>query len=189
MVPSAAPMILLFAMITRKQTNGAADGGNPGLRIALFTSAYVIIWGAFSLVATLAQWGLTEAALLTPMMVGNSRWLLVALLLACGVYQLSPLKQACLSKCRSPLSFIMAGFRPGDWGALRMGLAHGAYCVGCCWLLMGLLFVGGVMNLFWVALIAIVVLAEKVLPHGDLFGKIGGGAMIALAGYMLLPVG
>jgi predicted metal-binding membrane protein len=190
MVPSAAPMILLFAMITRKQTDdGNPNSGKSGFRIALFISAYLIIWGGFSLAATLAQWGLTEAALLSSMMAGNSRWLLIGLLLACGVYQLSPLKQACLGKCRSPLSFIMTGWRPGDMGALRMGLSHGAYCVGCCWLLMGLLFVGGVMNLFWVALIAILVLAEKVLPRGDLFGKAGGGVMIGLAGFLLLFMG
>jgi predicted metal-binding membrane protein len=121
------------------------------------------------------------------MMVGTSRWLTIALLLACGIYQLTPLKQACLGKCRSPLSFLMTKWLPGNLGALKMGLSHGAYCVGCCWLLMALLFVGGVMNLFWVALIAVVVLAEKALPRGDLFGKAGGLVMIALAAYMILP--
>jgi predicted metal-binding membrane protein len=183
MVPSAAPMILLFATLTRKQVKDT----NPGLGIALFTSAYLLIWAAFSLGATLAQWALTQAALLSPMMVGTSRWLMIGLLLACGIYQLTPLKQACLGKCRSPLSFLMVKWRPGRLGALEMGLSHGAYCLGCCWLLMALLFIGGVMNLFWVALIAIVVLAEKVLPRGDLFGKAGGVVMIVLAAYMALP--
>ena len=178
MVPSAAPMILLFAMITRKQ----ARDENPGLRIALFTAAYLLIWSAFSVAATLAQWALTEAALVSPMMVGTSRWLTIGLLLACGIYQLTPLKQACLGKCRSPLSFLMTKWLPGNLGALKMGLSHGAYCVGCCWLLMALLFVGGVMNLLWVALIAILVLGEKVMPRGGL-------AMLALAAYMILPDG
>ena len=116
MVPSAAPMILLFAMITRKQSNGAADGGNPGLRIALFTSAYVLIWGAFSLVATLAQWGLTEAALLTPMMVGNSRWLLVALLLAapCSAPAAPPLRSR--GRGGSALAVRASPSQPGLWG-------------------------------------------------------------------------
>ena len=185
MVPNAAPMILLFATVTRK---GAA-GQNPGRRIALFTAAYLLIWGGFSLFATLAQWALTEAALLSPMMVGTNRFLTIGLLLACGAYQLSPLKQACLGKCRSPLSFLMTHWQDGDFGALKMGFAHGAYCVGCCWLLMALLFVGGVMNLFWVALIAVLVLGEKVLPRGDLIGRLGGAAMLALAAYMMLPDG
>ena len=148
MVPSAAPMILLFAMITRKQ----ARDENPGLRIALFTAAYLLIWSAFSVAATLAQWALTEAALVSPMMVGTSRWLTIGLLLACGIYQLTPLKQACLGKCRSPLSFLMTKWLPGNLGALKMGLSHGAYCVGCCWLLMALLFVGGVMNPLFIML-------------------------------------
>ena len=185
MLPSAAPMILLFATLTRK---GAA-AQNPGRRIALFTATYLLVWGGFSLAATLAQWALTEAALLSPMMVGTSRILAIMLLLACGAYQLSPLKQACLGKCRSPLSFLMSRWRDGDIGAAKMGLSHGAYCLGCCWLLMALLFIGGVMNLFWVALIALLVLAEKVLPRGDLLGRLGGVAMLLLAAYMTLPGG
>ncbi|MDE0942082.1 MAG: DUF2182 domain-containing protein [Alphaproteobacteria bacterium] len=183
MVPSAAPMILLFATVTRKQ----AREENPGLRIVLFTSTYLFIWAMFSIAATAAQWALTEAALLSPMMIGTSKWLTIGLLTACGIYQLTPLKQACLGKCRSPLGFLMSKWQPGDLGALKMGLSHGAYCLGCCWLLMGLLFVGGVMNLLWVALIAVLVLGEKVLPRGDLFGKVGGGVMLALAAYIALP--
>lgn len=183
MVPSAAPMILLFATVTRKQ----AQDKNPSLRIAIFAGAYLFVWALFSIAATLAQWALTEAALVSPMMIGTSKWLTIVLLGACGIYQLTPLKQACLGKCRSPLGFLMTGWLPGDLGALKMGLSHGAYCLGCCWLLMGLLFVGGVMNLLWVALIAILVLGEKVLPHGDLFGKFGGVAMLAVAVYVILP--
>ena len=182
MVPSAAPMILLFATVTRKQSGDE----NPGPRIAIFAAAYLLIWAGFSLLAALAQWALTEAALLSPMMVGNSEWLIIALLAAAGAYQLSPLKQACLGKCRSPLSFLLTRWQPGDLGALKMGLAHGAYCLGCCWLLMALLFVGGVMNLFWVATIAVLVLAEKVLPRGDLVGRLAGIAMLVLAAYMVV---
>ncbi len=185
MVPSAAPMILLFATVTRK----AAGEENPGPRIAIFTATYLLVWAGFSLSATLAQWALSEATLLSPMMVASSKWLIIALLAAAGAYQLSPLKQACLGKCRSPLSFLMTRWQPGDLGAFKMGLSHGAYCLGCCWLLMALLFAGGVMNLFWVALIAVLVLAEKVLPRGDLIGRLGGVAMLALAAYMILPDG
>jgi predicted metal-binding membrane protein len=181
MVPSAAPMILLFALVTRKQ----AEAENPGKRIAIFAATYIVVWGGFSVVATLAQWALTEAALLSPKMVASSQWLTIGLLAACAIYQLTPLKQACLGKCRSPLSFLMTNWHPGDLGAMKMGLSHGAYCLGCCWLLMALLFVGGVMNLFWVALIAVLVLAEKVLPHGNLLGKLGGLLMLGLAAYIL----
>jgi predicted metal-binding membrane protein len=181
MVPSAAPMILLFAVITRKQS----PGGNPGTSIAIFIASYLIIWAIFSLFATLAQWALTEVALLSPMMVSNSNILTIGLLLACGTYQLSPLKQACLGKCRSPLSFLMNEWQQGNIGALKMGLSHGAYCVGCCWLLMALLFIGGVMNLLWIAMIAGLALMEKVFPHGELLGKLGGAMLLALASYML----
>ena len=181
MVPSAAPMILLFALVTRKQ----AEAENPGRCIAIFTTTYLVVWGGFSVVATLAQWALTEATLLSPMMVGSSQWLTISLLVACGVYQLTPLKQACLSKCRSPLSLLMTKWHPGDLGAMKMGFSHGAYCLGCCWLLMSLLFVGGAMNLIWVALIAALVLVEKVLPHGNLLGKLGGIVMLALAALIL----
>ena len=182
MVPSAAPMILLFAVVTRKQSKES----NPGTPITIFIASYLVIWGVFSVLATVAQWALTELALLSSMMVGNSRNLTIGLLLACGIYQLSPMKQACLGKCRSPLFFLTSKWEPGNLGALKIGLSHGAYCVGCCWLLMALLFVGGVMNLIWVAIIAALVLAEKVLPHGDLLGKLIGIAMLTLAGYMFL---
>ena len=182
MVPSAAPMILLFALITRKQS----PEGNPGPSIAIFIASYIVIWSIFSLLATLAQWALTEVALLSPMMVSNSNKLTIGLLLACGTYQLSPLKQACLGKCRSPLSFLMNNWQQGNIGALKMGLSHGAYCVGCCWLLMALLFVGGVMSLVWIAMIAGLALVEKVFPHGELLGKLGGVMLLTMASYMFL---
>ncbi len=183
MVPSAAPMILMFAAISRKQ----AEADNPGPGIALFTGTYLAVWAGFSFLATLAQWALTESALLSPMMVSSSQWLTIGLLAACGIYQFTPLKQACLGKCRSPLGFLMTKWQPGDLGVIKLGFSHGIFCLGCCWLLMALLFVGGVMNLIWVALIAVLVLAEKVLPRGDTIGKMGGAVMLALAAYLVFP--
>ena len=185
MVPSAAPMILLFAAISR----GKNPGDNPVQPIAIFITTYLITWLFFSVLATLAQWALSESFLLSPMMVTSSKALTISLLVACGIYQLTPLKHACLRKCRSPLSFLMTRWQPGNLGAVKMGFSHGAYCLGCCWLLMALLFVGGVMNLLWVALIAGLVLAEKVLPRGELLGSLSGFMMLIVAAYMVLPVG
>jgi predicted metal-binding membrane protein len=122
---------------------------------------------------------LHEAALLSPAMAATSPLLSGGLLIVAGVFQWTPLKHACLKGCRSPLSFLMSEWREGASGALVMGLRHGAYCVGCCWVLMALLFVAGVMNLLWVAVIALFVMAEKILAKGELFGRIGGIAMIA----------
>ena len=182
MVPSAAPMILLFALVTRKQSQSE----NPGLQITIFIISYLIVWSVFSALATTAQWALTEAALLTPMMVGSSQYLTIGLLLLCGLYQFSPLKRICLVKCRSPLSFLMANWQQGNMGALKMGLSHGAYCVGCCWLLMSLLFIGGVMNLVWVAMIAGLVLLEKLIPAGEWLGKLAGLTFLAVACFITL---
>jgi predicted metal-binding membrane protein len=182
MVPSAAPMILLYSTISRKQL----EKNHADQAITIFVASYLLIWFFFSLLATLAQWLLTEASLVSPMLMESKPSLTLGLLIACGIYQLSPLKQTCLSNCRSPLSFFMARWQPGRLGSLKMGLSHGAYCVGCCWLLMALLFVGGVMNLLWVALIAMFVLVEKVLPQGDLISKLGGVVMLILAGYQLV---
>ena len=177
MVPSAAPMILLFARVRRKQL---ADD-NPVLHTQTFALAYIVAWGVFSAVATVLQWGLSEALLLSAMMETTS-WLLGAALFLCaGVYQLTPLKQACLRHCRSPADFLVSHWRKGLMGSFRMGLDHGVFCVGCCWFLMGLLFVGGVMNLAWVALLAAFVMAEKLLPRGELIGRVSGLAMIGVA--------
>ncbi len=184
MTPSAAPMILLFGLVARKQR----EQGNPAASTGVFTAGYLIVWSAFSLAATSLQWGLEQAALLSPMMAGASPLLGGALLAGAGVYQFTPLKQACLAHCRSPLHFLAHGWRPGAGGAIRMGIEHGAFCVGCCWVLMALLFVGGVMNLLWVAAIAGFVLIEKLAPFGVATGRIAGallilaGAVVALAG-------
>lgn len=170
MVPSAAPMILLYAGVHRGQSVDAA----PFAPTVAFTGGYLTVWTVFSLIATLAQYALERLALLSPMMVSSSTWLGASLLALAGIYQLTPLKGACLEHCRSPLHVVSQHWRPGSRGAWRMGLSHGAYCVGCCWFLMALLFVGGVMNLVWVAAIAVFVLLEKVAPWGRALARISG---------------
>jgi predicted metal-binding membrane protein len=181
MTPSAAPMILTFTTINRRRR--AQQG--PFVSTVVFLLGYLLIWGAFGGVASLAQWGLHTAALLSPMMVSTSPILGGILLLAAGIFQWTPLKSTCLRQCRSPLGFLMTEWREGVGGALLMGLRHGSYCVGCCWVLMALLFVAGMMNLFWVAAIATFVLVEKVLPQGELVGRVAGGVLM-LAGLVLL---
>ena len=159
MLPSAAPMILLYSRFARQ----AAP--RPLAYTAAFLGAYVAVWTLFSLGAALAQAALVSAGAVSAMSLalGSARCA-GALLVLAGLYQLSALKQACLDQCRSPLSFIMRRSRPGPGGAFRLGLAHGLFCLGCCWALMFLLFVGGVMNLAWIAGLALIVLAEKALP-------------------------
>jgi predicted metal-binding membrane protein len=174
MLPGAAPTVLLYASLVRKN----AERGTVLPSTWVFASGYVLAWAGFGLVATALQTMLEQAGLLTPMMSSASRWLTAGLLVAAGIYQLTPLKAACLTHCRDPVQFLMAHWRPGATGALRMGVAHGAYCVGCCWALMLLLFVVGVMNLVWVALIAAFVSIEKLLPAGPLTGRFAGAALI-----------
>ena len=181
MVPSAAPMILMFVTINRRRR----EQQQPFVPTAVFLAGYVLVWAGFSAVATLAQWGLHTAALLSPMMMSTSPVLGGILLIAAGLFQWTPLKYACLSRCRSPLGFLMTEWRDGMRGALHMGLKHGAYCLGCCWMLMALLFVAGVMNLLWVAAIAAFVLVEKVVPRGELVGRVAGGVLV-VAGLLLL---
>ncbi len=181
MVPTAAPMTMIYAAVARK---AARDGAMVAPTVT-FVAGYIAMWALFSVVATLAQWGLDRAALLSPMLVTTSPKIGAGLLVAAGIYQLTPAKTACLKHCRSPAYFISQHWRAGTVGAFRMGLVHGAFCLGCCWLLMGLLFVGGVMNLLWIAAIAIFVLLEKVIPRAPMVGKLAGGAMI-LTGMALL---
>ena len=174
MSSSAAPVVLLFAAINRKQE----EKGNPFVPTSIFVSAYLIVWAGFSTVAVAVQWGLQRADLLSPAMESASMVLGGVLLLAAGVYQLTPLKRACLNHCRSPLQFILTRWRSGTSGAFRMGIEHGAYCVGCCWFLMGLLFFGGIMNLYWIAGLAVFVLLEKTIPRGHRAGYVVGIALI-----------
>ena len=181
MVPSAAPMILMFAVINRRR----AEQQGPVVRTWIFLLGYLIVWMAYSALAALAQWGFHGAALLSPMMVSTSRYLGGTLLVAAGVYQMTPLKQACLTTCRSPVSFLMTEWRDGPSGAVVMGLRHGLYCVGCCWALMALLFVAGVMNLVWVAAIAAFVIVEKTVPGGQRLGQVAGATLV-MAGALLM---
>jgi predicted metal-binding membrane protein len=184
MLPGTGPMIAAFATINRRRRARA----EPYAPTALFAAGYLVAWGGFSVAATLAQWGLERLALLSPMdMTTTSARLGGLLFLAAGLYQLTPLKQACLAVCRSPFDFVVNHWRDGATGALRMGLSHGLYCLGCCWILMALLFVGGVMNLLWVAALAAVVLIEKLFPLGVWMTRIGG-LLLAAYGVGLLAM-
>jgi len=184
MVPSVAPTTMVYAAVVRK----AAREGSVVAPTATFVAGYLFMWTLFSALATLAQWGLESAALLSPMMVATSPALGAGLLIAAGVYQLTPFKSACLLHCRHPVQYFMTHWRKGRIGALRMGLHHGAFCLGCCWFLMMLLFFGGVMNLLWIAAITLFVLLEKALPHGPLAGKITAPLLI-LTGLFVLIAG
>ena len=175
MVPSAAPTILLFAAVLRR--------GNPSAptprRAVIFTAGYLLAWAFFSVVAAFTQWFLEMQGAVSQMgmMLTNSR-IGAAVLLVAGVYQISPWKQTCLSHCQSPAEHISRHFRPGNTGALRMGLYHGTYCLGCCAGLMALLFVGGIMNLYWIVGLAALVALEKLWRHGLLAGKLAGVGLI-----------
>ena len=178
MTPSAAPLVLLYARAYRhEQRQGKLpDGVVPTF---VFVLGYLLSWACFSLVATGLQWALERAGLLHQMMMWSISPLLTAILLfAAGLYQLTPLKLACLQHCRSPAQYLAEQFRPGTSGALRLGWKHGLYCLGCCWFLMALLFAGGVMNLLWIAGLAIYVLVEKVAPKGQLISRVAGLAMV-----------
>ncbi|MDA0663900.1 MAG: DUF2182 domain-containing protein [Proteobacteria bacterium] len=182
MTPGAAPLILIFDRIS----TGRRGRGQPFVSTAVFVAGYLAAWGLFSLLATLAQWGLESTALMLPMMHLTSPAIGGAVLVVAGLYQFTPLKHACLKHCRSPFAFVMNHWRDGSGGALRMGAGHGAYCLGCCWFLMALLFVGGVMNLLWVAIIAGWVLAEKLFPAGEWIARIGGVLMTGTGLYLML---
>jgi predicted metal-binding membrane protein len=175
MLPSATPMTLIYAQVVRK----AARDGSVLPPTAVFVAGYLAAWTLFSAAATAAQWALERAALLSPMLVSTSPRLGAGLLVAAGVWQLTPWKNACLSHCRSPVHYFAQNFRPGVRGALRLGFRYGLYCLGCCWLIMALLFVGGVMNLFWIAALTIFVLAEKAFARGPWGSRVAGLAMIA----------
>lgn len=176
MLPSAAPTLLLYATVVRK----SAPGAQVPLQVYSFAAGYLLIWALFSVVATVLQHFLSEALLLSPMMELQNRTWAGALLAIAGVYQFAPLKRTCLNSCRSPVKFITQHWRAGSAGALRMGLAHGLYCLGCCWALMLLLFVGGVMNLWVIAAITLLVLLEKVAPRGAQGGRLSGALLVLL---------
>jgi predicted metal-binding membrane protein len=174
-------MVLMFATVNRQRRARTA----PDVPTAVFALGYVVVWTLFSLAATLAQWGLNEAALLSSMMRSTTPVLGGLLLVVAGVFQWTPLKEACLVHCRSPLGFIMTHWREGRRGAFLMGLHHGTYCVGCCWALMLLLFVNGVMNLLWVGAIAAFVLVEKIVPAKGRLSQVTGALLVAWGLFVL----
>ncbi|MCC6194385.1 MAG: DUF2182 domain-containing protein [Burkholderiales bacterium] len=181
MLPSAAPLVLLFAAGLR-----ARDDERASRKVYALAGGYLLVWGAFSVAAVILQRMLASLLLLTPMMEPATRTVAALLLALAGIYQLTPLKRACLRVCRSPLSFLMQRWRPGTSGALRLGVAHGFYCLGCCWALMLLLFAGGVMNLFVIVALMLWVLAEKFLPFGEKTAIASGIALVVLAGVIAL---
>jgi predicted metal-binding membrane protein len=180
MLPSAVPMILTFI-------NMSTPGGQTA-RGHSFVAAYLSVWFVFSAGAATAQWVLQLLDWVDPMILSTSSLLNGALLLIAGLYQFSPLKRICLSRCRTPMGFLLGEWRPGVRGAFIMGARHGLLCVGCCWALMALLFVGGVMNLAWVAALSIAVSLEKLLPRGDRLAAALGIVLIVLGGIKLATV-
>lgn len=181
MSPSALPVLLLFAGAHARRT-----GRGVPLAALLFGLGYVAVWVGFSAGAALGQWALHQAALLSSTMATSSSRLAGAILVAAGAYQLTPLKVGCLTRCRSPLGFLLSNWRDGASGAFRMGLGHGVFCLGCCWALMGVLFVVGVMNLAWVAVLAIFILVEKIGSTGVRVARLGGAVLIALGAFVAL---
>jgi predicted metal-binding membrane protein len=178
MTPSAAPTILLYARVHRR-ARAQSQVQDRLAPTGAFAAGYVLGWLGFSVAAAALHWALQRTGLISAMMMGSqSRWLSGAVLIAAGLYQLSPLKDTCLAHCRAPASFLSRHWRPHSLGALRLGAMHSAYCVGCCWVLMTLLFVGGVMNLTWIAALALLVLIEKMLPLGGQW--VGRGAGVGL---------
>ena len=170
MLPTATPMILTFAAVSRNRRRQE----RPYVPVSVFVAGYVVIWSAFSALAAVAQWILHRQALLSPAMVSTSATLGGIVLLAAGLFQFTPLKRACLTHCRAPFEFIMTRWREGAGGAFRMGLEHGVFCTGCCWALMSLLFVAGVMNILWIAALSLLVGLEKLLPRGIWLSTVTG---------------
>lgn len=183
MTPSVAPTVLLYAAFARQ----SAARGNVFAPTGWFYAGYLLAWTLFAVLATLLQWLLEWGAVVTPMMAGTGRALGGAILVAAGLYQWLPAKQACLAACRAPLSFMQrhGGFQPEARGSLALGFRHGLYCIGCCWALMLLLFAFGVMNLTWIAGLMIYVLLEKVLPWPRVVSRAAGLAAV-VAGVLLI---
>jgi predicted metal-binding membrane protein len=179
MTPSAAPMILLYARASRHaQTKGQLE--QDVVPTATFAGGYLTAWLAFSLFASTLQWGLERSGVVSSMLLAStSPAVSSAILIFAGIYQLSPLKHVCLRQCRAPAEFLSRRWRPGAFGALLLGLEHGAFCVGCCWVLMSLLFVGGIMNVLWIAVLAVFVLLEKFAPHGNWIARTTGVVLLA----------
>lgn len=181
MLPSATPTILMFGNVSRRRQHE----GRPAVPVAVFTLGYLAVWTLYAILAGTAQWELHRLALLSPSMAAASPLLSGGLLIAAGIYQWVPAKGMCLSHCRSPIHFFSSEWREGVGGALAMGMRHGTYCVGCCWLLMALLFVAGVMNLIWVAVLAGFVLLEKLVPRGAWLGRLAGLALVVWGAWLI----
>lgn len=182
MLPSAAPMVLLFATVSRRRRERNA----PAVPAVVFVAGYLLVWAGFSVGAALLQLVLHRAMLISPAMASTSPTLSGLLLFTAGAYQWLPAKQLCLTRCRSPLAFLGSEWREGPAGALVMGARHGLFCMGCCWALMLLLFVAGVMNVLWVAAIAVLVLVERLAPAGRRMGRAAGAACIAWGAWLVL---
>ncbi|PWE32605.1 hypothetical protein DDZ14_09430 [Maritimibacter sp. 55A14] len=183
MTPSAAPMLLLYTALKK-----AGPDSRHAARLSLvFLGGYLAAWAAFSVLATGLQYTLERVGLVaSAMMMLNSGLLAGVVLIAAGLYQFSHFKDACLAHCRSPAQFLTHNHRPGAAGAFRLGAHHGIYCLGCCWALMALLFVGGIMNLYWIVGLALFVLAEKLLPRVGLLVRGSGAALIAAGGLLIV---
>jgi len=180
MLPSAMPMVVTFGRL--------CSHSGERMRSGAFVAAYLLIWSGFSVGATALQWTLQATALVNPMAVSTSAALTAVLLLLAGAYQFSPLKRVCLARCRTPMGFLIGEWRGGVPGALVMGLRHGLFCVGCCWALMALLFVGGVMNLAWIAALSIAAAIEKLAPRGATVASVLGFALIIAGAFRLLTL-
>ena len=184
MLPATAPTVDAFATIARRRRGR----GQPYTPTLVFVAGYLLVWACFSAAATIAQWQLYRAALLTPTMQNTSPILAGIALLIAGLYQFTPLKMACLRGCRGPLAFIVAEWREGHLGALLMGARHGLSCVGCCWALMALMFCVSVMDLRWAAALAVYAAAEKLLPGGDTVVAPAFGSAAILGGATLIGI-
>ncbi|MGF6233384.1 putative metal-binding membrane protein [Inquilinus ginsengisoli] len=178
MLPGAAPMVLTYTALQRHRRQVA-----PQAATALFTLGYLVVWAGFSVLAAILQWRLDSLALLSPMTATANMVLAGGALVIAGAYQITPLKQDCLVRCRSPVEFLTRHHRSGPFG---LGLRHGLFCLGCCWALMLLLFVGGVMNLAWIGVIALFVLLEKTIPGGRWLSHAAGAGLIAWGGWTLI---
>lgn len=188
MLPSAAPTILLFARVDRSRRTSVRRWLGPS-STGFFVLGYLLVWSAYSVAAAGSQWVLHQTVLISPMMVSVSPVLSGGLLIVAGAFQFSRLKDLCARHCRSPLHFLTSHWRAGRRGGLEMGTRHGAYCVGCCWALMALLFVLGVMNLLWVTALALFVLVEKTVPGGKHVSRMAGAGLIAWGAWLLLDAG
>jgi predicted metal-binding membrane protein len=181
MIPSAAPVVTTYTRLAKQQDLSKTSLSSTGF----FLLGYIAIWTGFSLAMTGAQWILHTSALLSPQLSSASPILGGVLLVVAGIYQVTPLKETCLTHCRTPLGYLLSSWRDGSYGAFQMGARHGIYCLGCCWMIMALLFVGGVMNLLWVAILAFYILIEKVTPAGNWINRVTGIVSIGFGIWIL----